>query len=102
MNVCKHYSNINEENVFYNPIFTTSFEDQVHDYTIKPFEGNSILSQIRTYGDLLNAENTVENRKQKAAIRKKINLIHNILPSEESNSIYATKVRKRYTLQTLL
>ena len=80
-------------------MFTTSFENEVHEYTIRPFEGNSILSQIRTYGDLLAAENTVQNQRQKAAIRKKINLIHNILPSEDSNVIYATKGRKKYTFK---
>ena len=99
MNICKHYSNINDENVFFNPIFTTTVENEVHEYTIKPFEGNGVLSKIRTYGELLAAENTIQNRRQKAAVRKKINLIHNIRPSEDLNGIYATKGGKKYTFK---
>ena len=99
LNVRKHYTNINDENIFYNPIFTTTVDNEVHEYTIKPFEGSSILSQIKTYGDLLAAENTVQNRKLKAAVRRKINLIHNISPSEDANVIYATKEGKRYTFK---
>ena len=38
LNVRKHYSNINDENVFYNPIFTTTVDDKVHEYTFKLFD----------------------------------------------------------------
>ena len=88
LNLRKHYSNINDENVFFNPTFTTITDDEVHEYTIKPFEGSSILSQKNTYGQLLAAENTVQKRKLKAAVRRKINLIHTIRPSEDKNVIY--------------
>ena len=30
LNVYKHYSNINDENVFFNPIFTTTIDNEVH------------------------------------------------------------------------
>ena len=42
----KHVSDINEEHLFYNPIFTTTSPHDMHDTTLKPFQGNRILSQI--------------------------------------------------------
>ena len=95
----KHYADIKNENVFYNPIFTSTTETEVHEETIRPFQGNRVLQGIRTYGDLLAAENTVQSPKLKAAIRRKIDSIHTIRDSEESNIIYSIKGQKKYTFE---
>ena len=100
LNIGKHYSDINNENVFFNPIFTTTVENEVHEYTLKPFEGSRILSKIKTYGDLLAAENTVQSQKSKAAVRRKINLIHNIRRSDDLNFICTTKGGKNILSKT--
>lgn len=96
LNVGKHYNDIMDEVVFFNPIFTTTRDDEVHEDTIKPFQGNQILSKIRTYGDLLAAESNVPP-KLAAAVRKKIHSIHNIRDSDDEHSVYATKGGKIYT-----
>ena len=97
LNVVKSYQDIMSENIFFNPIFTTTSEDdEIHEKTIKPFKGNKVLSTIKTYGELLAAEHSVPPRLA-AAVRKKIQSIHNICESEEEHSIYVTKGGKRYT-----
>ena len=93
----KHYLDIKNENVFFNPIFTSTTETEVHEETIRPFQGNRVLEGIRTYGDLLAAENTVQSPRLKAAIRRKIESIHNIRDSEESHVIYSIKGHTKYT-----
>ena len=71
-------------------------DNEVHDFTIKPFHGNNVLKDIKTYGDLLAAENRVQNPKLKAAVRRKIQSIDDIRDSEDTNAIIATKGGKRY------
>ena len=95
----KHYTDVKDENVFYNPIFTTSVENEVHEETIRPFQGNRALTAIKTYGDLLSAENTIQCPRLKAAIHRKIQSIHNIRPPEEENLIYTAKGGKEYTFR---
>ena len=95
----KHYTDVKDENVFYNPIFTTSVENEVHEETIRPFQGNRALTATKTYGDLLSAENTIQCPRLKAAIHRKIQSIHNIRPPEEENLIYTAKGGKEYTFR---
>lgn len=83
----KYFANVNDEHLFYNPVFTTSVGDEVHDRTITHFRGNSILSRIRTYGDLLHAAATVTQQNLLAAIGKKKESIHHILDSGSSHSL---------------
>ena len=95
----KHYSDVENENVFYNPVFTTEVDNEVHEATIKPFQGNSTLSRIRTYGELLAAETSILCPRQRAAVRRKIQTISNIRVSEEENLIYTIKGGKQYTFR---
>lgn len=99
LTIGKHYTDINNENVFFNPIFTTTLDDEVHEETIKPFRGNKLLSTIKTYGDLLDAENSVQCPRLTAAVRKKVQSIHNIRESEEEHLIYAARGGKKYTFR---
>ena len=92
-------THIRNENIFFKPVFITTVDNEVHEYTIRPFEGSGILSQIKTYGELLAAENTAPSQRRKAAVQRKINLIHNIRRSEDSNVIYTTKGGKKYTFK---
>ena len=73
LNTYKHFSDINNEHVFYNKIFVTSAADgeSIHDLTLTPFRGSRILGYIRTYGDLLRAETTVTQSRALAALRRK-------------------------------
>ena len=71
LNTLKHYSDINNEHLFFNPIFTTTVEDEIHEPTLKPFLHNEILSRIKTYGDLLSAETTITERPLLAAVKRK-------------------------------
>ena len=95
----KNYTDIRNENVFYNPMFTSTAHEEVHEGTITPFRGNRELAWIKTYGDLLDAENQVQNQRLKAAIRKKIDSIDCIHESEESNVIISRKGHQRYTFK---
>ena len=78
------YILLRKEPVFYNPTFTTTYEEE--NKTIKPFRGNNRLSKIKTYQDLLEAE-TTEEMPLKAAITQKIRSIQNIRDSEPTNRI---------------
>ena len=100
LNRGKKYQDINNEFVFFNPIFTTA-TDQIHDETIKPFEGNKLLAEIKTYGELLAAQSTLKNPRLQAAIRRKIRSIdqESILQSTDSNIIYLTKGGIEYTFE---
>ena len=93
----KHYTDIKMENVFYNPMITSTANEEVHEGTITPFRGNRELGWIKTYGDLLNAGESVQSQRLKAAIRRKIESIDYILPSEAENAIISRKGGKRYT-----
>ena len=73
----------------------------MHDNTLTPFRGNSTLSTIRTYGDLLTAETTVTNLKQLAAIRRKKQSIHHTRPNVASNLIIGLRDRKEYKFKNL-
>ena len=53
LQIGKHIPDLEKEPLFYNPVFTTATDDDIEEKTIKPFVGNSLLSQIKTYGDLL-------------------------------------------------
>ena len=46
----KHYTDIKMENVFYNPLITSTANEEVHEGTITPFRGNRELGWIKTYG----------------------------------------------------
>ena len=48
LNRGKFYSDIKDENVFFNPIFTKTVDNEVHEETIRPFQGNKALSEIKT------------------------------------------------------
>ena len=97
----KHISDINNEHLFYNPIFTTTVPDDMHDKTLTPFKGNSTLSTIRTYGDLLTAETTVTNLRHLAAIRRKKQSIHYIRPNVTSNLIIGLYDRKEHEFKNM-
>ena len=99
LNRGKFYPDIMQENVFFNPIFTTTVDNEVHEDTIKPFQGNRLLSTIKTYGELLAAENSISCPRLKAAVRRKIDSIHNIRDSENENIIYTLKGGKEYTFR---
>ena len=92
---------INNEHLFYNPIFTTTVPDDMHDNTLTPFRGNNTLSRIRTYGDLHTAETTVTNPKLLAAIRRKKQSIHHIRGNVPTNLIIGLHDRKEYKFATL-
>ena len=83
----KHYADVNGEHLFYNPIFVTDNDYAAHDRTITPFRGNAILCRIRTYGDILNAENTITQPRLLAAVRRKIASINHIRDSAPSHMI---------------
>lgn len=87
LNVWKHVPDIRSEHAFHNQIFTTTVEDQedLHDRTIKPFQGNKTLAKIHTYGDLLDAD--IGNPKLKAVIRRKIESIQHIRTNVRTNLI---------------
>ena len=84
-------------NVFFNPVFTSTVEDEVHEQTITPFRGNRVLAGIKTYGDLLAAEENVQCPRLKAAVGKKIESIDNIRETTTQNVIFSFKGGKEYT-----
>ena len=87
LNTYKQFLDINNEHIFYNKIFVTTRDDEVHDRTLTPFRGNRLLSNIRTYGDLLQAENNIAQPKLVAAIRKKRESIEYIRDSAEAHVV---------------
>jgi exonuclease III len=88
LNTFKHMSDLNDEHLFYNPIFTTTTsEEDMHDTTLTPFRGNRTLSGIRTYGDLIAAETTLEDPRLTAAVRRKKHSIHHIRENVDSDLI---------------
>ena len=97
----KHVPDINNEHLFYNPVFTTTIPDDMHDRTITPFRGNRALSAIKTYGDLIAAENTLEDPRLKAVVRKKKESIHHIRPNVQSNLIKGLNDRKEIKFKKL-
>ena len=97
LSVGKHYLNLQDENVFFNPIFTTTVDDEVHESTITPFRGNKVLTTITTYGQLLAAENSAQFGKLRSVIRKKLQSINHIREKEEAHLIYTLKGGEKYT-----
>ena len=97
----KHYDDIRNEHVFFSLIFTTEVENEVHEETIRPFQGNNLLTPIKTYGELLAAERDIHCPRLKAAVSRKVQSIHNIRESAESNGIYAWKGGKEYTFKVI-
>ena len=87
LDIRKHFSDIKDEHLYYNKIFSTSDDDEIEEKTVKPFTGNRVLSAIKTYGDLLAAENTVIQPKLRTVIKKKIESIAYIRPSATANEI---------------
>ena len=71
----KHFHNINQEHLFYNRIFSTAVDVEIEEKTVKPFYANKTLCDIKTYGDLLNAEATIQQSKLKAVVKRKIESI---------------------------
>ena len=96
LDVRKHILDIKKEPLFYNPIFTTAADEDSENTTIKPFAGNSILVKIKTYGDILEAENTITQPKLKAVIAKKKLTIHNIRDSVETNRVVGSNEQKEF------
>ena len=96
LNTYKQFADINAEHLFYNKVFVTTIDDEVHDRTLTPFRGNKILSTIRTYGDLLHAERTLSQPKLLAAVRKKKESIEFIRESTESHMIIGLYDLKEY------
>ena len=90
LNTWKHISDIKNEHLFYNPIFTTTTEYDIHDKTLRPFQGNRLLAKIKTYGDLLAAENTIIQPRLKAVIRRKKDSIEHIRDNVQCNLIIGT------------
>ena len=77
LNTWKHIEELRDEHVFFNPIFTVPVDDLevVEEKTIKPFTGNSILSAITTYGDLVDAANSLQQQNLRAAAKRKLDSI---------------------------
>jgi hypothetical protein len=92
LDIWKHIPDINNEHLYYNPIFSTVEEDddgeQFEEKTLAPFHGNKTLMKIHTYGELLAAiESPHLQPKLKAVLSKKRDLIRYIRPNVEANSV---------------
>ena len=101
LNTFKHFSDIQNEHVFFNRIFVTSNDDDVHDRTLTPFRGNRVLEHIRTYGDLLRAEDTITNPKWRAAVRKKIDSIEHIRENVEAHLVIGLYGQQEYPFHSI-
>ena len=77
LNTWKHIEELRNEHVIFNPIFTVPVDDLevVEEKTIKPFTGNSILSAITTYGDLMDAATSLQQQNLRAAAKRKLDSI---------------------------
>lgn len=101
LNTQKYYADINDEHFFYNPIFVSSHDDDVHDRTIKPFVGNKVLEKLTTYGDLLQAEASLTQPNLVAAVRKKRESIHFIRDCPEYHLIVGLIDSKEYAFRSI-
>ena len=97
----KYYDQIENEHLFYNPIFTTTVEDSIHDRTLSHFRGKGPLSKLTTYGDLLHAEITLTQPKILAALRRKRDSIHNIRDSAPFHLILSRMDGKEYPFKSI-
>ena len=110
LNLWKNFPNINDEHLYYNKIFSTTVDDEIEEKTVKPFLGNKVLANIRTYGDLLAAEHAVSQPRLTAVIRKKIESIAYIRPSASHNEVVAmdfskmkfTKITQKFIYSQLI
>ena len=100
LNTQKYYPNINDEHFFYNPIFTTTNDDEIHDRTIKPFVGNKTLEKLTTYGDLLQAEVSLA-QPMAAAVSKKRESIHFIRECPEHHLIVSLLDSKEHAFKSI-
>ena len=102
LNRWKHFTDINNEHLFFNPIFTTTpTNDEMHDPTLKPFRGNKILASIQTYGDLLRSEEEITQPRLLAVLRRKKDSIHHIRESVESHLIYSLCDGQEHTFKAI-
>ena len=101
LNTFKQFSDINNEHVFFNRIFVTSTDDEVHDRTLTPFRGNKVLGGIRTYGDLLQAEDTITNPRWQAAVRKKIDSIEHIRENVDAHLVIGLYGQKEFPFHSI-
>ena len=67
-----------------------AFDNKVNEKTIRSFQENTLLSKIKTYGELLETEIPIDCPKQKLATRGKIYSIENV-DGEDEHMIDATK-----------
>ena len=95
LDIRKHIPDIQKEPVFYNPIFTMRNEEDI-DKTIKPFTRINRLKQIKTYGDLIQAEET-ERTILKLNITQKINSIQNIRENVPTNRMIGLEEEIEFT-----
>ena len=84
LDTAKHYENLNEEHLFFNPIFTTTTDEDMHDRTLTPFYGNRALQSVTTYGDLLKESS---DPKLTAVLLRRKESIHYIRNSVPQNQI---------------
>ena len=101
LNTWKYIPDIDREHLYYNPVFTTTVGDEIHDKTITPFFGNTVLSAIRTYGDLLKAEIETTQSRHLAAIRRKKASIHNIRQNVQDHQIVGLNDGKEHYFKTI-
>ena len=87
LDLWKHYNDINQEHLFFNKIFLCASNNEIHEESLKPFQGNQALTGIHTYGDLLAAERTPLAPKLLAVIKRKKDSITYIRESPEENLI---------------
>ena len=84
----KHVPDINQEHLFFNRVFSTvDGTDDLNERTLLPFRGNRVLCGIRTYGDLLSAENTLTQPRLLAVVRRVIASIAYIRPSVPDDEV---------------
>ncbi len=86
----KNVEDINKEHLYYNKIFSTiedEDDDELQEKTVKPFYRNKHLANIKTYGDLLAAENTLPLPKLQAVVQKKIESITYIRPNVPAHGV---------------
>ena len=86
LDTAKYYDNLNDEHLFFNPIFTTPTDEDMHETTLKPFYGNKALQSIKTYGDLLR---TTNNPRVDAILARKKDSIEYIRESVSDSQIRA-------------
>ena len=95
LDIRKHIPDLLKEPVFYNPIFTMTNDEDI-DETVKPFTRINRLKEIKTYGDLLEAEKS-ERTILKLNITQKIYNIQNIRESVPTNRMIGLQEEIEFT-----